>query len=580
MNDLSVLRIEAAHKTIGDVFCDAYAFSIPPYQRPYAWERTQVEELLSDLTEAMQLHEETDGFYFLGSVVLVKSHGSPEAKVVDGQQRLTTLTIIFGVLRDLTEDIPARLKRERYIKQAADSDLGLSEKLRLQLRNKDQPFFEKHVQSTGATASLPAIAGLEGSQARIIENAAIIRERLSAMSDKERSDFIRFLLLNCYLVVVEVPTDSAARRIFTVLNARGMDLAATDILKADLLERAGKAEALLAERWEDCERALGRDGFKDLFMHIRMIFEREKARSSLESGFAEHVPPFKGDPAAFMDQVLEPYAEAFMLSLDDGSLRKRYGSKAASLVGSLLRLDNKDWLPPLLFCLRRSTDGAEVNVADVIFRLERLAYFLFVTRADFNARVARYADVLDFLDPATSTRDRSAGLDLAEVETFAMFQAMNGPIYLATRVVKPLLLRLEQASTDGSATYDYPTITVEHVCPQNPAENSEWMKLFPSPDVRADLVHRIGNLVLLAQRKNASASNYDFERKKETYFAYGDTCAFALTAEVRSNDTWDEQHVRNRQREMLRRLAKAWQIDCAFENWFDQQTEKAEIPPI
>ena len=286
MKDYSALRIEAAHKTIGDVFCDAYAFSIPPYQRPYAWERTQVEELLNDLADAMEPQKQADGFYFLGSVVLVKSHGSPEAKVVDGQQRLTTLTILFSVLRDLTEDMPSRLKRERYVKQAADEDLGLNEKLRLQLRKKDQPFFEKHVQASGATANLPAIAGLEGSQARIVENAGFIRERFAAMSEQQRSDFIRFLLLNCYLVVVEVPTDTAARRIFTVLNARGMDLAATDILKADLLERAEHAEAALAERWEDCERALDRDGFKDLFMHIRMIFEREKARSSLETASA------------------------------------------------------------------------------------------------------------------------------------------------------------------------------------------------------------------------------------------------------------------------------------------------------
>lgn len=310
MNDLSALRIEAAHHTIGDVFCDAYAFSIPPYQRPYAWERTQVEELLNDLTEAMQLLKHADGFYFLGSVVLVKSHGSPEAKVVDGQQRLTTLTILFSVLRDLTDDMQARLKRERYVKQAADEDMGLREKLRLQLRRQDQAFFEKHVQTTGATSALPTFAGLEGSQARIVENAVIIRARLEAMSEVQRSEFIRFLLLNCYLVVVEVPTDTAARRIFTVLNARGMDLSATDILKADLLERAGHTERTLAERWEECERALDRDGFSELFTHIRMIFERDKPRNSLENGFADNVPPFKGDPGTFMDQVLEPYADA------------------------------------------------------------------------------------------------------------------------------------------------------------------------------------------------------------------------------------------------------------------------------
>jgi hypothetical protein len=135
---------------------------------------------------------------------------------------------------------------------------------------------------------------------------------------------------------------------------------------------------------------------------------------------------------------------------------------------------------------------------------------------------------------------------------------------------------LEQASTDGSATYDYPTITVEHVCPQNPANDSEWKKDFPDPDVHADLVHRIGNLVLLAHRKNAAASNYDFDRKKETYFARGDACAFTLTAEVRGESKWEEQHIRDRQVEMLGRLASKWQLTDDFAKWCKQHVEKVE----
>ena len=145
---------------------------------------------------------------------------------------------------------------------------------------------------------------------------------------------------------------------------------------------------------------------------------------------------------------------------------------------------------------------------------------------------------------------------------------------MPSRVVRPLLLRLEQASTDGSASYDHLTITVEHVCPQNPAEDSDWKKSFPDPEEHADLVHRIGNLVLLAHRKNAAASNYDFDRKKETYFARGDACAFTLTAEVREQQNWDAQHIRSRQTEMLSRLAAAWQLTDNFAKW---QKVSAEV---
>ena len=327
MADTHQLRIEASHKKIAEVFSKDYAFTIPAYQRPYAWEETQVTELLTNLDEAMSPSSRADGFYFLGSIVLVKTHGSPKSRVVDGQQRLTTLTIIFTIIRDLTEDLEKQGGREKYVKQVANEDEGIPETLRLQLRQKDQAFFEKHIQKRGATSELPDVEGLAGAKSRIVSNASTIRARLKQMGEEKRSKLLRFLLQSCYLVVVEVPTQTAARRIFTVLNARGMDLSATDILKADLLERAGEAkEEDLSQRWEDIEVSLERGKFSDLFTHIRMIFEREKPRSALENAFPLQVPIFRENPSGFMDKVLEPYSDAFTLSMNDQELRRRFGA--------------------------------------------------------------------------------------------------------------------------------------------------------------------------------------------------------------------------------------------------------------
>lgn len=575
MLDASQLRIEAAHKKIAEVFSKEYAFAIPAYQRPYAWETTQAEELLADLKDAIAQDSAAGGFYFLGSIVLVKAHGSPASRVVDGQQRLTTLTILFSVIRDLTADAEKKVQRERYIKQVANEDEGIPEALRLQLRQKDQGFFEKHIQTRGATDHLPSLDGLTDAKARIVENAKLIRDRLEAMGEERRTEFLRFLLQNCYLVVVEVPSDTAARRIFTVLNARGLDLSATDILKADLLERAGAdKESFLSQRWEEVETALGRDRFSALFTHIRMIYERDKPRSALESGFPVYVPVFRDNPVGFIDAVLEPYADALMLAMDDQKLRKRFGAKGADLVRSLERLDNRDWLPPLLLCLRQSNGGADIDVPEFVFRLERLAYFLFLTRADVNARMSRYADVLDDLDPPAeprvrlSHRERSTGLAIEQAEAAMLFDALDGDVYLVSKVVKPLLLRLEQASTDGSANYDYPIISVEHVCPQTIASGSQWAQWFSDADDHAAWVHSLANLVLLNSRKNSAAQNYDFDKKKSKYFASGDTCAFTLTNEVRNYSQWTLKELKVRRVELFERLAKAWRLEQSLEKWW------------
>lgn len=577
MTDASHLRIEAAHKKISEVFSKDYAFTIPPYQRPYAWETTQVEELLTDLLEAMEPRSRSEGFYFLGSLVLVKEHGNPDARVIDGQQRLTTLTILFSVIRDLTGSPGKQASRERYVKQVANEDEGIPEALRLRLRQQDQPFFEKHVQTCGATDKLPKPGSSGDAQARIVENAGLIRKKLEELGEEGRTSLLQFLLQNCYLVVVEVPTPTAARRIFTVLNARGMDLTATDILKADLLERAGEEkEGDLSRRWENAEVDLGRERFTELFTHIRMIFERDKPRSALENAFPEQVPIFRSNPPEFMDTVLEPYADAFLLSLDDGELRKQFGAKTADLIRSLNRLDNKDWLPPLLLCLRQALEGTRDDVAKFVFRLERLAYYLFMVRADVNARMARYATVLDDLEPLpgqkqrTGAKSKTGGMVLSQAEAFAFFNALDGDVYLQTRVVKPILLRLEQASTDGSANYDYPTISVEHVCPQNFDDNSLWAKWFSDED-RSIWVHSLPNLVLLNRRKNSSAQNYEFKIKKNKYFVYGDSCPFTVTNEVRDYKTWKPEDLEDRREIILERLAEEWGLEEVFQEWWDSE---------
>ena len=572
MTSTELERIEAGEKKIADVFSDKYAFTIPPYQRPYAWEIQQAKELLDDLLDAMGPNSQSEKFYFLGSVVLVKSPNIPEAKVVDGQQRLTTLTILFCVLRDLTDDYKIKIRRDNYVKQAADSDRHIPERLRLKLRHQDQPFFEKTVQTCDATAILPRLDGVQGSRAHIVENASLYRSRLSEMTDVQRNALIMFVLNNCYLVVVEVPTDKAARRIFTVLNARGLDLNATDILKADLLERAGEArENELSTSWEEIEIALNRDRFSDLFTHIRMIFQREKPRSALEDGFPEFVLPFNGDPGKFISETLEPYADAFLLTEDDGKIMDRFGARTLSLLRSLSRLDNKDWVPPLLLRLKQYSTNKDIDIPAFIMKLERLAYYLFVTRSDVNARIFRYADVLNQIDARDGHEMRSEGLELNDEDVQYFINDLNGPVYLKSRVVKPLLLRLDLSLSDGSAVYDYPTISVEHVCPQTIDPDSQWDSWFSDRNAHNDWLHRLANLVLLTHRKNSRAGNWDFDRKKSAYFNKNDACPILLTQQVLKFPEWTPTVLKNRQLELLRTLSRDWEIENQFDNWLEMQ---------
>lgn len=564
---MEVEPINATQQSLVRIFSDEYLFSIPPYQRPYAWEETQARELLDDLSMALEDAKSTHApvSYFLGSIVLIKRPGAPQAEVVDGQQRLTTLTILLAVLRDLSQG-RTRQKRNTYVCEEGDPDRGTHDRYRLSPRRQDQSFFRSYVQELGSTSNIVGNEGQTESQKHMIANAQLYRAELTDWSEADRDELVQFLIQRCYLVVISVVNFETAHRVFTVLNARGLDLAPTDILKADLLDRAAKQEEqALADAWENHETALGREQFVELFQHIRMIYQREKPRERLEVGFPKYVAAFGGEPSKFMSGVLGKFARTFELILSPDAVEQRFGCVARDYVDNLRRLDNSDWLPVAINYL--SNAGLDEKGAEAfLWRLERLGYYMFVMRDDINTRISRYAKVISELEDGVRPGTAGSELVLSTRERSRFLDELDGPIYEKTRVRLPLLLCLDAAFSDGGATYRRGIVTVEHVLPQNPQAGSKWFVDFPNEEERLRWTHRLGNLVLLTRAKNSQASNWEFDRKKQEYFsAKAGVASYKLTSMVLSKRKWDRQTLHERHREMLGKLNEKWNLN--FDEW-------------
>lgn len=550
--------IKAGQERLSRVFSDEFAFAIPTYQRPYAWEKEQAEALLDDILAALKDAVETKEpvTYFLGSIVLIKQPGSPEAKVVDGQQRLTTLTILLSVLRDLSS-LEVGIKRHAYICEEGDPDKGTKSRYRLTLRKRDEEFFRTTVQDKGATNALPDRKGLTDSRLRIVENATLFHDRANAMKPEARDRLVAFLLQRCYLVVIAVANVDMAHRVFTVLNARGLDLTPADILKADLLDRvAAVDEKDYSDSWEAIEEQLGRERFSELFQHIRMIYQREKPRERLEVGFKKFVTDF-ADHAKFMKDVLQPLGATFAKLLSPSAFATLYGDEATKRLRYLSKLDNNDWLPVALKFFAHTKPSAE-DAALFMRRLETLAYFLFVTRADINERIRRYANVLTDL---VGGDWKGKSIELGKEDKAAFRADLDGPIYRVTRVRLPLLLRLDAELSSGGASYSHEIVSVEHVLPQTPDAASQWLKDFPDETIRNDWTHKLANLMLLTLRKNTQAGNWDFPTKKDRYFSEsGGISPFVITTQVLSETAWTPAVLKNRQKALLAKLFATWDI--------------------
>ena len=570
--------LEAHDKLIREIFEGSYQFEIPDYQRPYAWTTEQAEELFSDLMSAMQ-DTRTNGAtsqYFLGSIVLIKNDRDPKAIVVDGQQRLTTLTMLFGALRAAWEaaSYPQGVKSVTpFLYEEGDEMLGKATGYRFTAREEDTVFFRQYIQEPGGIEKLVLNTDkLEDSRLRYRENATLLLTSAKALSPDDRNALWKFLANDCSLVVISTPDLEAAYRIFSVLNNRGLDLAPIDIIKAEVLgsiRRIGgedKARAY-SKKWSEIESQLGRDAFGDLFGHIRTVYAKQKQRATLVKEFQDHVTEYK-KPIDLVDKVVKPYAEVWDFIRDADFEATEHAETINEYLSWLNRVDFKDWVPPALVYFKRFRQQPKL-LAAFFKALERLTYFMLVTKVGINERIETYADLTKEIEPEAFDGDLTAlkTIDLTNKQKREFVDALDGDIYRKLPKARmALMLRLEALVSDGSKKQAFDHLSLEHVLPQTPPAASDWIKWFPDEDERDSWTHRLANLVPLHVRKNPAASNYDFATKKNVYFkGKGTASPFILTQEVRSEDTWTPSLLVDRQKRLVSVLKVHWGLDTVQE---------------
>nr|WP_302492352.1 HNH endonuclease family protein [Komagataeibacter oboediens] len=155
--------------------------------------------------------------------------------------------------------------------------------------------------------------------------------------------------------------------------------------------------------------------------------------------------------------------------------------------------------------------------------------------------------------------------DFGEDDRKAFRDALDSDIYEMTpRRRNYLILRLDSFISDGAATYDPSSLTIEHVLPQTVPADSEWTTWWPDTSERKAWVHRLANLVPLNKKKNSSAQNYEFGPKCDIYFSgTKNVSSYALTSQVMTEDEWTPEIVKVRQQGLLKILYEKWNIEEA-----------------
>jgi len=569
--------LEAHDKLIREIFEGSYQFEVPDYQRPYAWTTEQADELFDDLISAMKESRASGASsqYFLGSIVIIKEDKKPESRVVDGQQRLTTLTILLAALRHIWQEAgyDKGIKSVTpFLYEEGDEMLGKATGYRLTAREEDADFFRSNIQEPGGISLLVASTDkLEDARLRYRENATLLLGKAKALPPADLIALWQFLANDCSLVVISTPDLEAAYRIFSVLNNRGLDLAPIDIVKAEVLglirTTAGEAKSRdYAKTWSQIEKTLGREDFGNLLTHLRTVYAKQKAKATLLKELQEHVTEYREKrPIDLIDRVIKPYAEVWNFVRDADFEATENAETINEHLSWLNRVDFKDWVPPALVYFKRFRQKPKL-LAEFFESLERLTYFLLVTKVGINERIETYAALTKEIESENFKGDLASltTLALTDVQKRKFVATLDGDIYDdLPKARMALVLRLESLVRAPGVQFQN-AVSLEHVLPQTPPDGSDWLQWFPDKDQRDGWTHRLANLVPLDRSKNSSASNFDFSKKKDTYFrGKGKASPFVLTQEVRSENEWTPTLLAERQQRLVGVLKEHWNLAVA-----------------
>jgi uncharacterized protein with ParB-like and HNH nuclease domain len=222
-------------------------YKIPQYQRPYKWEDEQVDKLWDDIYDAFENNEDN---YFLGSVITAKPRDNEKSAyvdVVDGQQRLTTLMILFCVIRDLFPEINQDNSSDNPFAvdidtiEASITHLGKADRLKLYTHSQHQSDFHDFIISGNTAAHKKPykyqIRTDEEPKYKFINTAVIFRNKLTELGQGQSEELINYLFNQVKIIRIDCKNREFAIKLFQVLNDRGMDLTAADLIKSFLLEK-------------------------------------------------------------------------------------------------------------------------------------------------------------------------------------------------------------------------------------------------------------------------------------------------------------------------------------------------------
>jgi Uncharacterized conserved protein len=550
--------MEAKECKVQDILTENKKFIIPSYQRPYSWTIDNAEQLIDDIYESSQSNESE---YFIGSMICINK-GQNQYEVVDGQQRLTTLSIIVSELKKLItiqgikDDLQKRVLPIDVYSDEADEP-------RLIVRKKEYDLYKYYILQDlkDYKPEKPSDTDLV-----FISNSEAVRNYLSKLTDDTLKTLAKYILQNVYIVFVQTDDFSSSFRLFNVLNSRGLPLSNADLLKNALFESASlhnKKPEQIDSAWSQIEDMVGVSRL-DKFLTLHKLSEKKDRDRVLQKGFESFIEnlqdQFDGDAIAMSLMLVSSskhYAKILENDFEHPSIRRK--------IASLSNLGVDEWIPPVMAFMNRMARSCDFTMDDFsqfITSFEKVYMHGWLKK---QIKSQREMVCYSALVAINNHMNLSSIINqiIQHADNTGFINALDDDLYEPrpnqVNLIKAILLRLDMEQQDESVIKTYTgRITIEHILPQS-LVNDYWLHRF-EPHEHANWLHKIGNLTLISGTKNSEAQHSDFIKKKAIYEKLNSKSSFDLTKDVCKSEQWSIVELRIRHESMKSQLKKLWLV--------------------
>lgn len=556
---------ELAKPVIGDILTSQKPYIVPAYQRDYSWDKDEVEDFWKDLIKCKEQKS-----YFFGSMVFKAEKEDKNITIIDGQQRLATITILLSAIRDLLFENDAKKDylriNEHYIIKEYEGETEVKT-LTLNLINRE--YFYYCIQLLPDDKNKKKFTDYPKTEKtnKLIRNAyeffkGELSKLISAKSSKEKiqllNELVTHIRTTLTVITITVDTEEEAYLIFETINDRGLELSVADLFKNYLIRKAKSEEDRqeIISMWKVVSTLLD-DKLRAFLRHYWVSKKGEITERKLFGELTKHIETDKIDVKNFVKEIKDEATNYNSIyNPEDGSWQDK---EITNLILEFNILSAKQCLPLLMSGLKMFDEKEFKNL------LKSITNFTFrystICNKHNNILEAKYSDTAIQIRNGGIKDTQQAMKNLKSIypeddEFIKSFSNKSADGKLA----RYILTKIEEKNAKYPAEKpNYKTCNLEHILPQSP--DKEWKKYFKEKKVEdeeiEEITYKIGNLTLLDVDMNRQAKNLFFTKKRDQYYKKS---ILWLNEPIKSIKEWNKKVIESRQEALAKLANKIWEI--------------------